>query len=266
MRRYSLIIVFLLTIAVTSAKEVTRVVECGDKITLNAQPINGFHFVRWNDESEDSLRTIEVYQNAIFTAFFAPNCGDYAALPLVNRYDWILMLHVRKIVEEMHYTLSPDRVRWYRVVGDPDSVDDLDSTDDPKDTYLGEGYSFTLDKNLQQTGVYYAVVDLMEDDGLECYGLSRTELISFVRTDTPQREIRLLPNTIHPGGILHLVGLNPDISTTIRIYSVTGQLLMDYCTIGAEEYLLTAYPNTGIYEVQVLSDEDNIVLRYLVHQ
>lgn len=265
MRRIGFLIVFLLTIAVTSANEVTRIVECGDQITISAHPIHGYHFLRWDDGSTDSLRTIEIYQEATYTAFFAPNCGDYAALPIVSRYDWILMLNVRQIVQDMHYTLSPDRVRWYRVVGNPDSVDDIDTTD-PKDTYLGEGYSFTLDKNLQQTGIYYGVVDLIEEEGLECHGLSRTELISFLSTEPLQRQVRMLPNATHPGGSLHLVGLNPNLSTIIRIYSITGQLLMDHYTTGTEEYLLTAYPNTGVYEVQVLSEEDNVVLRYLVRQ
>lgn len=265
MRRYSLIIVFLLTIAVTSANEVTRIVECGDPITLTARPIDNYHFVRWGDGSTDSVRTILIYEDAVFVAYFAPNCGDYAALPLVNRYDWILMINVRQIVQDMHYSISPDRVWWYRVVGNPDSVDSIDVTD-PTDTYLGSGYSFTLDKNLQQTGVYYAVVDLIGDDKLECYGLSRTELISFQAPETPYREVRLLPNATHPGGIMRLDGLNPDITTTIRVYSVTGKLLIDDETTGSEYYSLTAFNVTGVFEVQVLSNEDNIVLRYLVRQ
>lgn len=239
-------------------------VSCGSVIQISATPLSGYRFARWSDGSIDSVRFVEIYSDTILIAYFAPNCGDYAALPLVNRYDWILMLHV-KAITEMGYTLSPDRVMWYRVVGDPDSVDDTETSDSP-DAYIGSGYSFTLDENLQNSGVYYAVVDLMADDGLECYGLSRTEMISFISTKQPARELKLLPNHTIPNGTMRLVGLNPDISTTIRVYSVTGKLLLETSTLGVEEYLLTAFPNTGVYEVQVLSSEDNMVLRYLVRQ
>jgi len=241
------------------------IVPCGDEIDIYAQPLEGYHFTRWSDGSTEAARTIKVYGDATYVAYFAPNCGDYAALPLVNRYDWILMLNVKKIITEMHYTISPDRVHWYRVVGNVDSLDDPDSYD-PKDTYLGDGYSFTLDKNLQQTGIYYALVDLVEEEGLECHGLSRTELVSFINSQPPVREVRLLPNTTTPNGTMHLVGLNPEIETHIRVYSVTGKLLKEATSMGAEEYLLSAYPMTGVFEVQVLSDEDNLVLRYLVRK
>ncbi len=264
-------ILFIIGLSMTLgsfAQETTKV-SCGSVIEVIATPLPGYHFTHWSDGNTDLARFVEIYSDTTLIAYFAPACGDYAALPLVNRYDWILMLHVRA-VSEMGYTLSPDRVKWYRVVGNPDSVDELDKgtrdTADPPDAYIGSGYSFTLDENLQNSGVYYAVVDLLAQDGLECSGLSKTELVSFVSTKQPSREIRLLPNYTTPNGTMHLVGLNPDLNSEIRVYSVTGKLLMMTTTMGVEEYLLTAFPNTGVYEVQVLSDEDNTILRYLVRQ
>lgn len=264
MKRITLTILTLFSALVMSAQDFTKVVECGTWVTFYALPFDQFIFSHWSDGSTDSVRTIEVTEDMTFVAYFRDKCGDYAELPLVNRYDWILMLNVRKIVEEMHYDISPERVRWYRAVGKVDSLDNPDEND-PEDAYLGEGYSFTLDKNLQQTGIYYALVELNSDSNLYCSGLARSELASFVAPE-PTRQVRLLPNTATPNGTMYLVGLNPDITTEIRIYSATGKLLANTSTIGVEKYLLTAYPVTGVYEVQVLSNEDNLVLRYLVKQ
>ncbi|MCQ2311329.1 MAG: hypothetical protein MJZ64_06245 [Paludibacteraceae bacterium] len=265
MKRICLIFFTLFTTMVITAQVITMEVECGDWIEISAKPIPNFIFTHWSDGSTDSVRQVQVNEDAVYIAYFHDRCGDYAELPLVNRYDWILMLNVRQIIQDMHYDISPERVRWYRVVGNVDSLENPD-TSDPQDAYLGEGYSFTLDKNLQQTGIYYALVDIKTDNELYCHGLSRTELISFISNEKPGRVVRLIPNVASPRGTMSLVGLNPDIQTEIRVFSVTGQLLSEHVTCGAEEYLLTAYPCTGVYEVQVLSDEDKEVLRYLVRQ
>ena len=109
-------------------------------------------------------------------------------------------------------------------------------------------------------------MDLLLPQGLICSGLWRTEVISFVSADAPARKVQLLPNITIPNGTMKLVGLNPEIQTEVRIYSVTGKLIQSIGITGTEEYLLTACPVTGVFEVQVLSNEDNIVLRYLVKQ
>ncbi len=264
MKRIGLILTTLLTAMVSTAQVLTMEVECNSWIEISATPMQNFVFTHWSDGSTEPVRQIQVNEDAVYIAYFHDKCGDYAELPLVNRYDWILMVNVKWLVQDMGYEMSPNIVHWYRVVGEVDKLEDPDPLD-PKDYYLGEGYSFTLDKNLQQTGIYYGVIDFVPSTTAFCTGLSRTELAYFVAPPAP-REVRLLPNTTTPNGTMHLAGLNPDIETHIRIYSVTGKLLKEATTIGAEEYLLTAYPMTGVFEVQVLSDEDDLVLRYLVKQ
>jgi len=269
MKRLGIIFLALITTMVTTAQVhptgvVTMEVECDSWVEMSASPVKDYVFTHWSDGSTDSIREVQVSSDTVFIAYFHDKCGDYAELPLVNRYDWILMVNVKWLVQVMHYEMSANIVHWYRVVGEVDKLEDP-NPNDPPDFYIGEGYSFTLDKNLQQTGIYYGTIDFVPDSTKFCSGLSRTELAYFVAPE-PTREVRLMPNATTPGGTMYLTGLNPDIETSIRIYSITGKLLKEATTIGAEEYLLTAYPVTGVFEVQVLSDEDNLVLRYLVKQ
>ncbi len=263
---------------------------CGDTVVLTATPDKGYHFSHWSDGDTSATRRIIVDGSTTYTAYFEPNCGDYAELPLVNKYDWVLMLNLRLLRDTMGYTLYPEGVKWYRVVGevdkirdpnDPDPPGDPPNTSDPPDTYLGSGYSFTLDKNLQLTGDYYAVVDLIGGEGTLCSGLSRTQVISFmspsdIKNESPppntdnespppnETKIRLIPTIAHPQEIMRIVGLDPNIQTHIRVYTVVGQLLVEDTTIDKEEYLLTAYPGTGVFEVVVMTNDDYVVLKYLV--
>lgn len=263
-RPISILFFFLLPL-ISHAGDFSKTVECGTWVKFSAASLPDFHFSRWNDGCRDSVRSVQVNEDVTYTAYFSPMCGDYAALPIVNRYDWVLLVDVRKIVQEMKYTMSPERVHWYRVVGNVDLIEFPDEAD-PKDAYLGEGYSWTLNKNLYNSGIYYALVDLLEQDGMTCSGLSRTELVSFQAPEASQRQLRLLPNVAIPNSSIRLVGLNPNIQSNIRVYSVTGQLLDEFTSIGLEECILKTYPRTGVYEVQVLSDEDQKVLRYIVRQ
>ncbi|MCQ2348374.1 MAG: hypothetical protein MJZ65_04210 [Paludibacteraceae bacterium] len=266
MKRVTLSIIALLTAwIVCPAQDFTKQVVCGTWVNFSAQPFDDFIFAQWSDGSTELSRSIEVVSDTVITAIFHDKCGDFANLPLVNRYDWILMLNVRKITTEMNYTLAPERVHWYRVVGDPDNLE-FPIANDPEDTYLGDGYSFTLEQNLQNAGTFYAWVDLLQPEGVNCSGMWRTEVISFYSPSSPAREIGLSPNVTTINGTIHLTGLNPNILTHLRIYSITGQMLMQTNTIGVEDYLLHTYPATGLFEVQILSEEDNVVLHYLIKQ
>ena len=44
-----------------------------DSTTIKAFSLYGYHFTRWNDNSTDSIRTVEVLGNANYYATFAPN-------------------------------------------------------------------------------------------------------------------------------------------------------------------------------------------------
>ena len=48
----------------------------GGTVTIRAAGNPGYHFIRWNDNNTDSIRTVEVHGNATYTAYFeADNAG-----------------------------------------------------------------------------------------------------------------------------------------------------------------------------------------------
>ena len=47
----------------------------GGTVTIRAAGNPGYHFLRWNDNSTDSIRTVEVHGNVTYTAYFEANVG-----------------------------------------------------------------------------------------------------------------------------------------------------------------------------------------------
>ena len=53
-------------------------VDCDGSVTIQASPLDGFHFVEWNDGVTDNPRTVTNIKEAkIFTATFAANETDF---------------------------------------------------------------------------------------------------------------------------------------------------------------------------------------------
>jgi len=46
---------------------------CGTQLQIEAEPLTGYHFVRWQDNNTDNPRTIEVKGDVDYIAYFAPN-------------------------------------------------------------------------------------------------------------------------------------------------------------------------------------------------
>ena len=47
----------------------------GGSVVIRAAGNPGYHFVRWNDNNTDSVRTVEVHADVTYTAYFAANVG-----------------------------------------------------------------------------------------------------------------------------------------------------------------------------------------------
>ena len=47
----------------------------GGTVTIRAAGNPGYHFMRWNDNNTDSVRTVEVHGNVTYTAYFEPDDG-----------------------------------------------------------------------------------------------------------------------------------------------------------------------------------------------
>lgn len=261
MHRASLIILSLLLALSGFALELTQV-PCGEVLTFCATPMPGYNFAGWSDGEEDSCRAVQVYSDTVLVAYFESTCGTHADLPVVARYDWLLMLDA-KAVREMGYGVDENRVKWYRIVGEPDDVGNPDALRD--DEYLSTGLYLTIDRNLSGTGDYYCVLEgAVEGNGL-CTGVLRSRIVHYASAEAPARELRLLPTITHPGQAIHLTGLDPGIATHVRVFYVTGQRLAEYTDVHASELWIEETVGVqGCYEVCVDEEGEVTVLRYIV--
>lgn len=235
---------------------------CGTWIELRAKAAKDWHFDHWNDGDTSAVRQVEVLSNAHYIAFFASECEDYANLPVVSLYDWLLMLDVRS-VQAMGYWFGEKDVSWYRVRGEPDRIDGSNGYDD---AFVCRGYYLTLDKNLNGTGDYYAVVDVSASpSGVLCTGYMRSVLVHLA-SPAPQRSAPFLtPIHVPRRGQLFLAGLPPDLLTTVTMYDIGGRPIGTYTSSGSERFVLTAPGVSGCYMMIVKNDEGTYILRYVVH-
>lgn len=260
MMKRNLYILFLLCFCLHLQAGVRREVPCGEWITIEAHPVADYHFVKWSDGDTDSVRSIQVHEDATYIAYFAANCLDYANWPVVALYDWLLTINVQEINDQGYY-FSPNNVTWYRVVGEPDDMHDVFPQDD---RVMATGYYLTLAQNLNGTGDYYAVVDVADAQGKLCSGLMRTMIISYSgNVHAPQ--IALMPTIATSGQSLKLVGLNPAEETTVQVYSMMGQLLHTY-TCEDMQFFFDAEHTAGCYLVNVSSATIKQTTKYFVRK
>ena len=235
-------------------------VPCGTWIELRAKAVEDWHFVHWNDGDTSAVRRVEVLGNVQYTAFYAPNCGDYPALPVVTLYDWLIMLDVRTI-NTMGYYFGEEDVNWYRVRGAPDKLTDGASADDER---MGTGYSLTIDQSFLGTGDYYAVVDVSgSPSGVLCTDLMRSLIVHYAST-TSNAPPLLEPTMVRAHEPQRLLRLNPNYPTIVTIYDIAGHCLQTLTTDNAERMDLQAQPVPGCYQVLVQNGDQQTVLRYIV--
>ena len=236
-------------------------VACGSWIEIAAHPLEDYHFVNWNDGNQDSIRQIQVHEDATYIAYFAANCEEYANWPIVSLYDWLLMVDVRTI-NEMGYYFTPADVTWYRIVGEPD---DMHNTFPQDDQEMEKGsYYLTINQSLKGTGTYYAVIDVSDSQGMLCDGLMRSVLVSYAGSSQPSK-VALFPTAVSMGQTMQLKGLSPDENSEIFIYSTTGQLIEHFVSKGESTLQLHAVHTAGCYQVVVKSPSINQTLRYIVN-
>ncbi len=254
-----LYILSLLCFCLLVRAEVRTDIPCGEWLTIEAHPFEDYTFVKWSDGNTDSVRSIQVNEDATYIAYFAAKCEEYANWPVVVLYDWLLMVNVSEI-NAMGYYFAPSNVTWYRVVGEPDDMHTYFPQDDQ---VLSRGsYYLTLDINLQGTGSYYAVVDVSNAQGQFCDGLMRTVIINYSGS-SHSSQVALTPTYTRPGQQLKLIGMEPNETTTIQVFSSAGQLVHTY-TCKDSQYFFPAEYVAGCYYVRVSSPSVSQVLKYLV--
>lgn len=63
---------------------------------------------------------------------------------------------------------------------------------------------------------------------------------------------------------MRIRGLDPQKTYTILVHSATGQLVGEYTAAGCEESFINAVRVAGCYQVSVVTDNIQTILRYVV--
>lgn len=249
------------SISVFAQNDGAMQVECGTWLEMSATPFKDYHFVQWEDGDTNAVRRVEIIDDADFIAYFAANCEDYANLPIVTYYDWLLMLDVRA-VHEMGYIFEENDVKWYRVVDEPDDMHNFFPMDDE---FVCDGYYLTLDKNLNGSGDYYAVVDVSKSPSdMLCNGLMRTLIVNYSSYSTLAPHVSLMPTYAYAGEEITILGLLPNEETTIHVIDMSGKLVETKVVTGNEICVLNAVGVSGCYNVIIKSATISKTLRYIV--
>ena len=242
----------------------THVIECGQWITISAMPYEGFQFTEWSDHNTDSVRHIQVNEDATYIAFFrAIVCDeDSASWPVIVLHDWLL--HIRldlNQINQMGYYFKPDDVTWFQVVGEVDPI--LPTGHQGDDMLVGKGYEIAVSQDAQ--GTFYAIVNLASyADATRCQDIKRSELIQYSTKNPVPENVALLPNYVLPGETVRLVGLDPKEDYTVHIYSELGQPAGIYSISGESSVTLQAPRTAGCYPVHVHSKTSKNALKLVV--
>lgn len=237
-------------------------VDCGSWITLTATPFEDYYFIRWSDGNTDSVRSVQVDEDAAYIAFFGERCREAASWPVVALYDWLLMLNVNAINQD-GYFFGPENVNWYRVVGEPDDFSNGQTQDDQ--LVVTGSYYLTLNQNLQGTGDYYAIVDISSNpSGRICTDYMRSMIVHYSSVNSPARRPILLPSVSPAGSTIRLVGLAENELTTITVMSYQGQRIRSVQTIGTDTYMLATEPIPGVYLLQVESASVSSSIKFIL--
>ena len=74
----------------------------------------------------------------------------------------------------------------------------------------------------------------------------------------------LMPSLARPGEDIKVINLDPDVETTIRIFTAEGSLQRIYTVSGEEHFTIKAARGQGFYLVEVIADNMKSTLRYIV--
>ena len=145
----------------------------------------------------------------------------------------------------------PEYVTWHEI--------DLSGND----KVVGDGYYYNLeDGEPLPTGYqYYAVVDVPASASAECGVQGRTKTITVGATAAAPA---LVPSLAKPGETIRVINLDPEVETTIRLFTAEGLLQKTYRSYGQESFSIKAAGDMGFYLVELSADNMKSTLRYIV--
>ena len=186
---------------------------------------------------------------------------EMAGIDAVSKYgNRILLVNVKIVEETFGWVVEPEDVAWYKI------VDDMDDWADPaspvnNDEFLANGYFYNLPDGESMQGEYYARIQHEKANPADCNGILQTETLIC---GTSKQAPMLLPNIVKPSEVIRLVNLDPTTVSTITMYSTAGETLATFQSTDSESMTFNAAQMPGFYIVEVMSEEGQVSLRYIV--
>ena len=205
----------------------------GTNVTIAATPNEGYHFVMWNDNVAESVRTVKVETDTLFTAFFAPDqhtvtvassdegaCRTYGS----GTYDHGDTIEIGYVALD---TVT-EGGHWI-ILGWDDGI-----TDNPRQVVVTQDTVFTV-----------------RCQWLGGVGIGETEDKSY--------ELRVYPNPAH-GAVTVIVGA----PATLTVLDLTGRVVVAPQSLSSSVTLPLSDLPSGTYFLRVTTEEGTAVKKLIV--
>ena len=171
------------------------------------------------------------------------------SVPAYNKYGGrLLTVDVKYIKETFSLDVAADEVTWYL----EDGANDIEQ---------GKGFYLTTeDGEPLPAGQYYAQINYQGKTAGECDVVLRTRILVVETQVGPS----LAPTVAQPNELIRLLNLDPNATSTISIYSSTGQQLESFQVKDVKETSFNAAHVAGYYIVEVQTESGKVSLRYVV--
>ena len=201
--------------------------------------------------------TVESEEYVVVVERLTPeNDADMNDLEAVSKYgNRIMLLDLNYIHNTLGWNIKPEHVTWYQVVGQKD-IYGLEGDDKP----LGHGFYYNEEDASPLVGEYYALI-VFEGDADHCAAVARTKSLIC---DEQDAQVQLVPTVANPNEALTLKNLDVNMINSIYVYSSTGELIATYTAQKVSEFIFNAEHMSGIYLVDVVTENNKVTLRYIV--
>ncbi len=178
-------------------------------------------------------------------------------LPMVAKYgDRLLMIDRNAIVKIPGWESLPDsvdsegNVTWWKEATPVDSV------------VLNGSYYYSMTNGQPiPAGTYYATISLPAMEGSPCGVMGETKHYPIAAAAAAPA---LVPSLARPGEDVRVINLDPDKTTTIRLYTTEGLLQKSFVVSGETTFVIKAADAHGFYLVELSNESLKTTLRYIV--
>ena len=206
----------------------------------------------------DSLTTVAGC-DSVYVLDLTINGKAYVdSLEIKAYYGYRIVMINRNQINALGWALDsldvehPEYVTWHEI--------DLNGND----KVVGDGgyyYNLPTGEPLPTGYQYYAVIDVPASAGAVCGVQGKTKTITVAAAAAAPA---LVPSLAKPGQDIQVINLDPEVETTIRLYTAEGLLQKTYKSYGHSTFTIKAAGDMGFYLVELNADNMKSTLRYIV--